>query len=379
MNIIIAGDLVPTQSNYHLFNNGDVQSLLGKKLSYIWNNIDYKIFNLETPLMDQTDPIEKCGPNLIAPTSTIHGINALNPTLVMLANNHILDQGHQGLSSTIEALEKNKINYIGAGIDINNACKACIIKNKGIKVGIYACVEHEFSIATSNSSGANPFDPFESFDHINSIKSKCDYVIVIYHGGKEHYRYPSPYLQKVCRKIVDKGADLVVCQHSHCIGCYEKYEQSTIIYGQGNFIFDRLDNDFWKSSILINVTYKNKHVVVDYIPIVKKGNAIRLAEKEEKHALLSGFHERSHRIKDKDFINDEYDRLVKKMSKHYLLSFYGNNMIFKIIKKLFGLKLIKLIHSKNSINLIKNIIECETHREILLKALNLYIDNTNYI
>ena len=42
------------------------------------------------------------------------------------------------------------------------------------------------------------------------LKKQCDYVIVLYHGGKEHYRYPSPYLQKVCRKIVDKGADIVV-------------------------------------------------------------------------------------------------------------------------------------------------------------------------
>ena len=80
----------------------------------------------------------------------------------------------------------------------------------------------------------------ESLDHIQNLKDQCDYVIVLYHGGKEHYRYPSPYLQRVARKMVEKGADLVVCQHSHCIGCYEKYKDSMIIYDQGNFIFERI-------------------------------------------------------------------------------------------------------------------------------------------
>lgn len=61
---------------------------------------------------------------------------------------------------------------------------------------------------------------------------------MLYHGGKEYYRYSSPNLQKTCRKMTEKGADLVLCQHSHCIGSYEEYNDSTILYGQGNFIFN---------------------------------------------------------------------------------------------------------------------------------------------
>ena len=69
-----------------------------------------------------------------------------------------------------------------------------------MKIGIYACAENEFTIATDTTAGANPFDPFESLDHIQNLKRSCDYVIVLYHGGKEHYRYPSPYLQKFVGK-----------------------------------------------------------------------------------------------------------------------------------------------------------------------------------
>ena len=84
---------------------------------------------------------------------------------------------------------------------------------------------------------------------------------------KEHYRYPSPYLQKVCRKMVEKGANLVVCQHSHCIGSYETYNNSTIVYGQGNFIFNKHDNEYWNSSLLIKLRFE-KGIKVEYIPIV---------------------------------------------------------------------------------------------------------------
>lgn len=36
-----------------------------------------RIFNLEVPLTDQEDPIDKQGPNLIAPISTVRGIKEL--------------------------------------------------------------------------------------------------------------------------------------------------------------------------------------------------------------------------------------------------------------------------------------------------------------
>lgn len=93
MHILIAGDLVPTQSNIELFNNADINKLLGQELLSLWDSVDTRIFNLEVPLADKKNPIDKCGPNLIAPTNIIVGIKALKPTLVALANNHILDQG----------------------------------------------------------------------------------------------------------------------------------------------------------------------------------------------------------------------------------------------------------------------------------------------
>ena len=205
LSILIGGDLVPTNSNYELFSSANTAELLGDDLLEVLKQADFRVFNLEVPLTDQEAPIMKCGPNLIAPTSTINGIKQIQADLLTLANNHILDQGEQGIYSTIKILEKNAVDYVSAGSDLNNATQPYIYDCNGIRVGFYACAEHEFTIATEHSPGANPFDPLESLDHISKLKNECDYIIVLYHGGKEYYRYPSPYLQKACRKIIDKA------------------------------------------------------------------------------------------------------------------------------------------------------------------------------
>ena len=268
--MIIGGDLVPTQSNYKYFKNGDINKLLGEELENILKESDYRIFNLEAPITMLQNPIKKCGPSLKIDPLCFNGIKKLNPTLLNLANNHILDQGSGGLIETINILKKNNIKFIGVGENLQSARKGYILEKNNIKIGIYSCAEREFSIATETKIGANPFSFGDTLDDVIDLKKNCDYMIVLYHGGKEHYRYPAPYLQKRCRKMIEKGADIIICQHSHCIGSLEKYQLGQIIYGQGNFIFDYDDNEFWNTSILVELKIDRKLIKVNCIPILKK-------------------------------------------------------------------------------------------------------------
>lgn len=369
MKLIIAGDLVPTHSNVGLFNRADVNTLLGKKLQLLWKQADIRVFNLEVPLVDQEDPIKKNGPNLIAPTSGINGIRALNPSLITLANNHILDQGIQGLKSTQNILNYYKIAYTGVGENLLEASKPYIIKEAGLKIGIYTCAEHEFSIASEKSPGANPFDPLESPDHIQNLKNECDHVIVLYHGGKEEYRYPSPYLQKVARKMVEKGADLVICQHSHCIGCFEDYQESTIVYGQGNFLFDDSDSEYWKTSLLVKVEIKDEFRIA-YIPIVKEGNCIRLAEETIAEEILENFFKRSTEITQEGFVEKEYMKFTENNKLGYMRRLSGMGKWFSRIDRIIlNNFFIKRKYKNKDLLAIQNYIECEAHRELILSGL----------
>ena len=224
-----------------------------------------------------------------------------------------------------------------------------------------------------NAPGANPFDPLESLDHIAALKAQCDFCIVLHHGGKEHYRYPSPNLQKVCRKMVEKGADLVVCQHSHCIGCEEKYQNGTIVYGQGNFLFDLSESEFWQSGMLVQI---GDDFEISYVPLVKQGNGVRLADDAQSKAILDAFHQRSEEIRQDGFVETRYTEFAETMRNHYLFTISGirRGFVYRVANKLSGHRLgnwlLKRKYSKAKRLVLKNFVECEAHRELLLKGLD---------
>lgn len=371
MSVIIGADIVPTTSNLELFEKGRINKLVGSELLNILQSADYRIFNLEAPLTDAIAPIEKHGPALSAPSKSVIGLKGLSVDLFTLANNHILDQGDLGLQSTVKLLKKNGISVVGAGNNLQEAKAPYVFEEKGTTYGVYACAEHEFSIATDVNSGANPFDPLESLDHIVELKRKCDYVIVLYHGGKEHYRYPSPYLRKVCRKIIEKGADLVVCQHSHCIGCKEEYRKGTIVYGQGNFLFDDSNSEFWKTGLLV-VIQDDKSI--KYVPVKKENECVRLACGKEAEKIVADFESRSNEITVDGFVETRYAQFSKKMRSDYILYFLGlsGSFTFRALNKISGQRLRKYVTEmtirKRGLG-IRNYIECEAHRELLLNGI----------
>ena len=94
---------------------------------------------------------------------TINGIKSLNPSLILLANNHILDHGEDGLKSTVDTLSKNNINYTGIINNNSDEMVAHYFEKENKKVGIYNLCENEFTVAGKNSRGANPYDGIKNY------------------------------------------------------------------------------------------------------------------------------------------------------------------------------------------------------------------------
>lgn len=372
MRILIGADIVPTLSNQQYFEEEQMEKIVDSRLFELLKKADYRVFNLEVPLTDKSMPIEKAGPNLIASVKSAVGLKQLGINFLTLANNHILDQGEQGLWSTMEQLDKNKISYAGVGHTYAEAAKSHIVEMEGKKIGFYCCAEHEFSIVSAKQAGANPFDPLESLDHIVALRGQCDYVICLYHGGKEHYRYPSPNLQKTCRKIVEKGADLVICQHTHCIGCEEKWQEGTIVYGQGNFLFDHSESEFWQTSVLVSVDTNTKKI--EYIPLRKNGKGVRLAVEDDATKILTEMMQRSEEIKKEDFIEKQYRAFALQIRELYLKTGdpIATSFAFRVVNKLLRHKLMPWYLDrklKKNRQFLINFVECEAHREVYMNGI----------
>lgn len=362
--ILIGGDFVPTLSNKDLFDNEDIVGLLGQDCVDLFTSSDFSITNLESPLSDSESPISKWGPNLIAPTSSVKLIKKLGLNLVGLSNNHILDQGSKGLQCTIKALDGAGISHVGAGNNIGEAKKVFVSNIKNKKIAVYVCSEHEFNTATIDTAGANPFDPLESLDHIKDGKNKADYLVVLFHGGLEFYRYPSPRIKKVCHKMIDAGADLVIVQHTHCVGCHEKYNGGEIIYGQGNFLFDRGDDEFWKTGLLVLVELGEANKV-SFIPLEKNKEKVRISDDKE---ILCQFEERSKVVYNDQLIFKMYSDMSEERLNTYLLRIGGrrtNNLLFRGVNKLFRNCLIRKTYSEKDLLCLIDYLRCEAHNELI--------------
>ena len=369
--LLIGADIVPTDSNIELFAAGDREKLIGAELMKIFDAADFIALNLEVPLTDKVTPIKKCGPNLIAPTKTFAGLRKINPYFFTLANNHILDQDEQGLISTMNLFREAGISFAGAGKNLDEAAKPFVAQIKNFRVGIYCCAEHEFSIATKNSAGANPFDVFESFDTVRELKKSCERVIVLFHGGKEHYRYPSPLLRKIFRKFAACGADYVIAQHTHCIGCAEHFGDAILVYGQGNFLFDHSKSEFWQTSLLIEIDLEKSSDGVKFYPLRKTGATTRLAEGEDAAKILNDFDKRSNEIMTDGFIEERYSKFADEMASDYCQRFsgrIGQSIIFRALRKIFFPKLFNLFQNQKSLLSIENRLDCESHRELASQA-----------
>lgn len=368
--LLIGADIVPTKSNAELFAAGDVLRLVGEELLSRLQAADFVAMNLEVPLTDRAAPIRKCGPCLIAPPETAEGLRKIDPYFFTLANNHILDQGAEGLRSTMKALREKGIAFAGAGENLEEASRPYLARIGSCRVGIYCCAEHEFSIAGKDRPGANPYDPLESFDHVRRLKADCDYCIVLYHGGKECYRYPSPMLQRVFRKFADCGADLVIAQHTHCVGCMERYQGSTLVYGQGNFLFDDSNSEYWKSSLLLRVDLNSRELA--FIPLVKKGELVREASGEEREEILSGFLARSEEIESPDFVEERYAEFAREMDKEYYRRFAGKTgkrFLTRALDKLTHYGFIRSMYPDEYRAVIENVLDCEAHRELAARVM----------
>ncbi len=370
--IIICGDLCPTKDTKEYFENNDSSSLFNDIIP-IFKKADFVFGNLEFVLTDSPKPIIKAGPILHGKTNYIKPLKKAGIEAVSLANNHIKDCGEEGVLSTINACKKNGIDFFGAGENINKAKEPYIKTVGGYKIGIITFAEQEFNLATDIEYGANFFDPYEDLDKIAEFKKNVDYLIILYHGGIEYYEYPSPLLQKKCRKFIEKGADLVTCQHSHCIGTIEDYNEGTILYGQGNTLFGyREGKDTWNQGLLIKLIFNDllEKPEIELIPIHATEKGIKQIEKTKGKELLKEMNERSMNVKNSIFIEAKWSDFCNEKKALYLPYLFGFGRYFISLNRILKNKIVSIFYSKRAIRTNHNVIRCEAHNEVIQTILN---------
>ncbi len=323
MKIFIGGDITPTAITSLSFDRGDLAALFGT-IPSLTAGADAFIANLECALTDSDTPIRKCGPNLRGRPAYARVLRDLGLTAVGLANNHTFDFGTPGLLDTMAALDAAGLPYTGVGQDEQDSRRPLILTVCGRRIALVTVAEHEYSYALPRVGsvpgriGVWGFDPFQTMEDITRAKRGSDYCIVLYHGGKEQCRYPSPRLRRACQGMVRAGADFVVCQHSHCIGVYEEYSGSGILYGEGNFNFvEHTDHPHWKHGLLLELNEESGRLVPTFHPLHVTQTGVTLDEGALREAELLELTRRSQLLADDEAWMREWHSFCESLRGQY--------------------------------------------------------------
>lgn len=369
LRVLVAGDFAPRFRVATQIENGDYGCL--DEVRPIIQSTDYSIVNFESPVVIQNiEPLAKTGPNLRSTEKAMDCIAQAGFKCVTLANNHFRDFGQIGVENTINACAKYGLNYVGGGKDKREAIRILYKRINDQTLAIINYCENEFSICSDNYGGSNPLNPIKNYYDIREACKCADYILVIVHGGVEGYQLPTPRMVETYRFFIDSGVDVVVNHHQHCCSGYEIYKGKPIFYGLGNLSFDKINSSvLWQSGYFISICFEENisFEIYPYSQGSEKNAGVVLLKEERRDLFFDKLCQVNEIISNTTVLEKKFKALVSSLTAHRLseLEPFRNKYVQAL--QIRGL-LPSFVSSKTRYDTY-DMINCESHREILLEVL----------
>lgn len=250
--------------------------------SYIKTS-DIAIGNLETTFAG-ADKGYSNYPTFNSPDDLAYGLKDLGLDVISTAGNHSLDTKFDGLSRTIDVLDKADISHVGTNKTQEEQNKVLFKYVKGIKIAFinYTYGTNGISIPKDKPFCVNVADENLIKQHIETAKSNnADMIVACMHWGTEYKLTPNSEQEKWADFLFKNGVNVILGTHPHVLQPMEKRtvtlddgttQDGFVIYSLGNFTADQ-NADNTRNSIILNLNI-TKHtdgkVTIDhanYIPI----------------------------------------------------------------------------------------------------------------
>ena len=349
---------------------------IAEDLATVFSGSDIKICNFEAPVKTtNSKPAIKSGPGLEQSVDSPTVLKELGFNVILLANNHIMDYGNEGLKATLDSF--GDVVTVGAGA-AKDAFSPRFVEVKGKRIGFLSLVHQEFGVvnyADEDGYGAAWISSPDVPEIVMNARKECDFLLVLPHAGIEHEAAPLPEWRKLYRKFIDWGADCVVGGHPHCPQGWEMYKGKFIYYSLGDFYFDELTyDDLWYKSIVTEIILDDKEAKVKehFVCFDDKTGLIAYDNSER----MCGHLTYANRLLQN---KEEYDNYVDKLCESryqgfkYLLARGICGVTLKLpLKKIIRLIGCMILGNQDELVLL-NTIQCESHRwvrERMLKNKN---------
>ncbi|MFD2333701.1 CapA family protein [Cohnella sp. GCM10020058] len=238
--LAFVGDILPASTVGKLIDQYGVDYPF-KLAKPLLESADIAAGNLEAPITTRGTPAENKQFVFKGKPEYLAGLKNAGLDVVSLANNHTLDQGWQGLSDTMDALDDIKLKHMGSGADEKEAFEPVYIEHNGLMVayiGVSNVVpEGSWKAGPDHPGVAETYDTTRAVAVVKKARELADIVIVMVHWGNERADTPKDAQFNVGHTLIDAGADLIIGSHPHVLQGFEAYKGKWIAYSLGNFVF----------------------------------------------------------------------------------------------------------------------------------------------
>jgi poly-gamma-glutamate synthesis protein (capsule biosynthesis protein) len=277
--LIATGDVIPARyTDVTIRQRGDDFLYPVAATKDITAAADLTVINLEAPLIEDC-PYHDSGLLFCGRPGIVAAFQAGGVDVVTLENNHIGNQGPEGIAETVGHLE-------AAGLIWADRDTPAVIDVRGLKFGFlaYNGVEHTL--------------PREvMLAEIKRLRPKVDVLAVAVHWGAEYVSIPQavpPVADdnpvEIAHLAIDAGADLLIGNHPHWVQAVEVYKGKFIAYAHGNFIFDQMWSYETRVGVIGKYTFYDDTLVgVEFTPTLIQDYAQPVPlEGAERQAVLDG-------------------------------------------------------------------------------------------
>lgn len=212
---------------------------------------DLRIVNLETALASGGAPDPDKGIHYRMHPANVGCLSAARLDCCVLANNHVMDWGREGLLETLATLERAGLRHAGAGSDAEAAfAPAALPLPDCTRLLVFALGTGSAGLPLSWAAGAGRAgvallaEPDAAAAErlaarIAAQRRPGDRVLVSVHWGGNWVRQVPDGHRAFARRLIDAGAADVVHGHSsHHPLPVERYRDRLILYGCGDLIND---------------------------------------------------------------------------------------------------------------------------------------------
>lgn len=265
----------------------------------IFKNADVRICNLECVISDFGQPWQASKVfHFRSDAKNVEVLKIAGIDPVSIANNHVLDFEYEALLEMMKILGENKINFAGAGVNIQEAMEPAICRIKGENIGLIAFTDSEPVWEASSQKPGIFYVPIDLDDKrakdlftiIQKTRDDVDFLIVSCHWGPNWGYTPPKNHIPFAHALIDAGADIIFGHSPHVFRGIEVYKNKLILYSCGNFIDDYAVDEIERndqSFIFVIETNDNKLTKLLLYPTVIRNFHSLLAEDFEMEEIES--------------------------------------------------------------------------------------------